>query len=507
MIALALVLGCDGRDRRTPDDRIVVLIPNPAVNPDPRLTFNNYDTKLSVLLCPGLTSTDGENQGLAPTLNLAASIERVDDLTRDVVVKDGITFSDGKPLRAEDVAFTFQSALDDDSMPSHAPLAERFTSVKVVRARTVRFALKDKLATLLSDLSFGVVSAASADPATGRFPGGRVVCAGAYRIVELGHDRVLLERNPYYRPAPRTAEIELRLVPDQNAQALMLAGGSADLIQNTLRADLVDDIDARRRVQVTSGPSTLTSMLLFQLEHPILRDVRVRHAIAYAIDRDTIIAAKFHGRARIATGLLPPLFWAYEGDVDRYPFDPARAARLLDEAGYPDPDGPGGAPRFRLTYKTSAEQFRVAIAQIIAQQLGQVGIDVTVRAFEFGTLVADLNAGNFDLASLQTVPITEPDYLYTYFNSVRIPTGKASMHNRMRYRSARVDELTAAGRRELDPARRRAIYAEVQQILARDLPVVPLWHEDNIAVMNVDLDGYQVTPTAMFTGLAATGKR
>jgi peptide/nickel transport system substrate-binding protein len=456
------------------------------------------------LLCPGLTTSDG--QGLAPALRLAESITRVDDLTYDVVVRDGIRFSDGQPLRAADVAFTYMSAIQDAKATAHAPLKERFTAVTALDGRRVRFALVDKLATFMTDLEFGVVSQASANPATGRFAGGRVICAGPFRIVSLRHERVLLERNPYHDPPAAIAEVELRLVPDQNAQALMLAGGSADLIQNTLRQDLIDDIDARHRVQVTADPSSLTNMLLLHTEHRILRDPRVRRAIAHAIDRDVIIEAKFEGRARPATGLLPPMHWAYAADVDRHPFDLARAGALLDEAGYPDPDGPGGAPRFALTYKTSADQFRVAIAHIIAQQLGRVGIDVTVRAFEFGTLLADLNAGNFELASLQTVGITDPDYLYTYFNSVRIPTPRAGMHNRMRYRSARVDELTAGGRRELDRDRRRAMYVEVQQILARDLPVVPLWHEDNIAVMNVDLVGYQVTPTAMFTHLARTTK-
>ncbi len=500
---LALLCACLG-DRGTPDDRIVVLIPNPAVNPDPRFTVNSYDTKLSGLLCPGLTWSAGE--GLQPALRLAESITRVDDLTWDVVVRSGLRFSDGRPVRAADVEFTYQSAMGNSRATARKPLVERFVSVTALDQRRVRFRLKAPLATLQTDLEFGIVSQASADPYSGRFDGGAVVCAGPFRIVELGQERVLLDRNPFHVPQARIAEVELRLVADQNAQALMLAGGSADLSQNVLRPDLIDDIDERDGIQVTAGKSSLLSFMMLHNEHRILRDVRVRRAIAHAIDRETIVSAKFEGRAVLASGLLPPLHWAYNGQVDRYPYDPERAMALLDEAGLRDPDGPGGAPRFGLTYKTSADQFRVAVAHIIAQQLGQVGIEVEVRAFEFGTLLADLNAGNFELATMQSVAITDPDYLFTYYNSTRIPTPKEGMHNRYRYRSQQVDELTVAGRNQLDRARRRQLYGEVQAILARDLPVIPLWHEDNIAVMRHDVVGYQVNPTASFAGLAEVTK-
>src|SRR5690606_28756358 len=120
--------------------------------------------------------------------------------------------------------------------------------------------------------------------------------------------------------------------------------------------------------------------------------------------------------------LIAPGHWAYNPDVPRYPFDPDRARALLDQAGYPDPDGPGGRPRMRLSYKTSADQFRLAVARIIADQLGEVGIEVEVRAFEFGTFFTDIKKGNYQLASMQTASISEPDYYFWYFHSSNIPT-------------------------------------------------------------------------------------
>jgi len=209
-----------------------------------------------------------------------------------------------------------------------------------------------------------------------------------------------------------------------------------------------------------------------------------------------------------ATGLLAPGHWAYEPDVDRWPYDPARARQLLDEAGVRDPDGPGPLPRLRLTYKTSSDQFRVALARVIAAQLGAIGIAVDVRAFEFATFFADVKKGSYQIATMQSSDIGEPDTHYTFFHSSRIPS-KANPDggNRWRYVNPRIDQLTEAGRREIDPQKRLAIYSEVQKIIARDLPIVPLWHEDNIVVANRDVTGYRIAPNARLSGLITAIKQ
>src|SRR5262249_58310434 len=120
----------------------------------------------------------------------------------------------------------------------------------------------------------------------------------------------------------------------------------------------------------------------------------VRQAIAYAIDRRAIIRGRLGGHAVLATGVVPPGHWAYSADVPTYDHDPARARALLDEAGYPvGPDG----KRFTLTYKTSSDQQRIAVARLVAQDLAEVGIDVEIRSFEFATVFADLKRGNYEI--------------------------------------------------------------------------------------------------------------
>ena len=499
---------CQPRDRRTPDDTLVVLIEARLNSLDPRYCESNHDTKLSRLVAPGLTSV--EQQSLEPRLLMAEKIVRVDDRTFDVTLKPGFRFSDGTPVTAEDVAFTYMSVMDP-AMKSQALRAftERFAKVEAMSELTARFHLVAPIATFESDLEFGIVSSRAVRGSGGRFPPGRVIGAGPYMIESFKPDEVRLVRNPRWPfEVPPIPRIRARAVPDANARALMMVGGSADFTQNSIRIDLVDDLSRRERLHLASGASALYTYLMMNNRDPILKDVRVRRAIAYAIDRERVLRSKLGGRAVMSTGILPPDHWAYNGEVTRYRHDPDRARALLDEAGYPDPDGPGPRPRMRLVYKTSSDQFRRALARVWASQLGEVGIEVEVQSFEQQTFFTDIKKGRYQLASMQTSPITEPDFLFTFFHSSRIPSDKdPNSHNRWRYVNRRVDELTELGRRTLDKAQRKKTYAEVQAILASEVPVIPLWHEDNLTLMNVDVSGYQLFPSASFWGLLTTHKQ
>ena len=492
--AMATALACCGRaDRRTPDDTIVVVLGSVVRDLDPRFALTNHDVKLSRLVAPGLTTIDTPT--MEPALDLAESLTRVDDLTWEATLRPSLRFSDGSPVTAADVAFTYQSVMDPAVGSLYeSSFKERFRRVEAVSPLRVRFHLEKPLATLWSDLTFGIVSA--------RASGDLVVGAGAYRIESFDEEDVNLVRSDFYATPPPMRRIRVRSVRDSNARNLMMVGGSADFTLNSMRVDLVDYLRGRARVVVESAPSAILSYLLLQTEDPLLSDVRVRRAIAYAIDRESILSSKFAGRAVLATGLLAPMHWAYEREVATYARNLERAGELLDAAGYPDPDGPGGEPRMRLTYKTSADPFRLSIARVLARQLAAVDIEVEVRSFEFGTFFADIKRGDYQLASMQTPAISEPDFYFTFFHSSRIPSAAdPHTHNRWRYKNSRVDELASRGRAVVDVDERRAIYSELQKILARDLPIVPLWHEDNIALLNRDLEGFRLTPNAGLEGL------
>ncbi len=503
--AASVFLGCSPELRQTPDDTIVMLIESQIRAADPRYTLSNFDNKLSRLVVPGLTTVDTPTT--EPALMLAESFTRVDDLTWDVTVRQDARFSNGLPVTAADVVFSYESMLapESDSV-YHKTFGDKIKRVEATGEFVARFHLQRPLATLMTDLDHGILSAKGAD-ASGRF-GGKPIGAGPYAIVHLDSSRALLEANRHYHLAqPILPKLEIRFVRDPAARILMLVGGSADLLQNAVRLDLIEDVRSRPRVALDSGPSQILTYLMFNNEDPRLAKKQVRQALALALDRKALVEAKFTGRAVLATGLLPPNAPFYEPAVTRWDYDPARARKLLDEAGYPDPDGDGPAPRFSLTYKTSADDFRVSLARVIAAQLAAIGVAVEVRSFEFNTFFADVKRGQYQLASMQTAEIGNPDFYHTYFHSARIPTTKdPDATNRWRYRNPRVDELGQAGRDTLDTDKRKEIYSEVQKLVAEDVPIVPLWHEDNIVLHNRAVTGFVITPNARWSGLSKVTK-
>ena len=495
VVWLGLSLACTPKTRRTPDDTLVIAIEAAMTAPDPRYAVSNWDSKLSKLVFPGLTAVDTPSQ--EPRMELATKATLTGPLTWDVELRPDARFSDGSPVTAADVSYTYESMLapDSDSL-WHKGFVERFSRVEVLGPRLVRFHLKEPLATFLTDIDIGIVSKASA------------LGAGPYVLDELTTLHAVLGTNPhFYGAKPKLPHVEIKFVRDASARLLMIVGGSVDLIQNGVRLDLLDDVRERPRVRLQSGASVILSYLMMNNADPLLRDPRVRQAIALAIDRPAIVAAKFGGRAVLATGLLPPGHWAYAEDVAHWNRDLPRATALLDAAGLKDPDGPGPLPRAKLVYKTSSDAFRVSVARVIAAQLADIGLDVEVRSFEFATFFADVKKGTYQMASMQTSEITEPDFYFMYFNSSRIPSkDNPDGGNRWRYVNAEVDRLTAAGRHELDKDKRRGIYGEVQRLVAADVPIVPLWHEDNVVLSNVDVQGYALSPNARLGGLPNASK-
>jgi peptide/nickel transport system substrate-binding protein len=486
------------------DQRIVVLFPEPIEGSlDPRLDTRAWPTKVGQLLFEGLVDT--HDDALEPRPALAERIDQPAPDTYDVTIRATARFADGTPVTSADVVATLESVRNP---AFKSPFRSMYTRIRTLEApddRHVHIVLDGPHAPFLSDLSLGILPARSLGP-DGKVTGG-LVGAGPYRLYRRDGDRevVLIRNEHYWRGRPRTPYLVFRTIGDENTRLLALLGGSADLVQNATGPVLVDAMRQRPGLAVDSVPGVAYSYLGFNLRDPILKDVRVRRAIALAIDRDRLLEHKFRGTARAATGMLPAGHWAYDPDVARYDHDPDQARRLLDEAGHPD--GPNG--RFKLTYLTSTDKFRRNLARLIADDLRAVGIDVEVRAFELGTLLSDLKSGNFQIATLQWPDPSEPHFLSWVFASDKIPTPAEPNRggNRGGYVNPEVDSLLEAGRTAPDRAARKRAYDRVQQILADDLPYVSLWHEDVVVVRRAGLEGFTPLPDASLFGLWQAGWR
>ncbi|MEO1267208.1 MAG: ABC transporter substrate-binding protein, partial [Myxococcota bacterium] len=363
-------------------------------------------------------------------------------------------------------------------------------------------------APFLHDLAIGIVPKHCMTD-QGLFPEGVLIGSGPFRFERRKGDAwvSLVAFEDHHNGPPSLNRVVFRTIRDDNARLLAMMGGSGQLLQNAVAPLLLPALQGDTNLVIESSPSFKYTYLGFNVTHPILSDVRVRQAIALGIDRDAIIDHKFSGLARPATGLLAPSHWAYTADVATWSHDPARARKLLDQAGYPDPDGPDGPqPRFEIVYKTTTNQFRRSIAQLIASQLADIGIAVKVQAYEWGTFFGDVKSGNFDLCSLQWPSVIEPDLYSWIFHSRSIPTAdnRSSGANRGGYRNPTLDRLLDQARTEMDREARARLYHRVQAIVAEELPYISLWHEDNIVVRQHTVQHYQPVPNARFSGLTTT---
>ena len=315
---------------------------------------------------------------------------------------------------------------------------------------------------------------------------------------QLPDDRVELAAfDEYWAGRPANAGLVLRVVPDEVMRGLELRKGTIDLVVNDVSPDILYQLRRDEHLQTSTAPGVDYQYIGINLTDRALGDVRVRRALAHAIDRQAIVDHLRRGLATPADGLIPPIARAHEPDVASYPFDPARARQLLDEAGYPDPDGDGPAPRLQLTLKTSNIEFNRLQAAVVQQDFARVGVALEVRTYEFATLFADVSAGNFQLYFLQWVggSLADPDILRRAFHSSQTPPVG---FNRGHFRNAEVDALLDEAATSVDAAERQAAFADVQRLLAREVPYISLWRKTNFAIAQRSLTGLHLSPIADF---------
>jgi peptide/nickel transport system substrate-binding protein len=448
--------------------------------------------RLADLLHLALTRAD-------PTTGRRAELARtwawVDDRTLIFHLRDDGRFADGRPVRAEDVQATYEAVRDPATGSPRRGTLAALARIDAPDPLTVTMHLSEPDAAFLDATGLPILPANLA-----REAGETTIGAGPYRLVEARRGEcIVLAPNPYFAGGPpRIDPVVLRIVPDAVVRVLELERGGLGFLQETLEPELLERLRRAPHLQVTRGPGTSIAYLAFNFRDPRLRDRRVRRAIAAVVDPTVLAPWLLGDTARPANGLLTPEHWAY-APTPRARRSLRRARRLLDRAGLEDPDGPGPLPRFRIVYKTSNQPARRRFAEALQAELGRVGIALDVRTFEWGTLFADVRNGNFEMAALTWVGVSDPDLYRLAYHSALVPP--AGM-NRGRYASRTMDRLTEAGRRTRDEGARRAIYARVQRWAAHDLPALPLWWEDRIVVASDRLQGFAPEPSGDLAGLA-----
>ena len=425
---------------------------------------------------------------------LAANIQRADDgLAYSFTLRDGVKFHDGRVLSSADVKYTLDLLLANNFAKS-ASFSEGtgeqkrsyIRSVEAPDQSTVIVTLTEPWVGLLSNLVSIPILPQDSYESQKEHPLG----TGPFKFVRFDNTQQVcdVEAFPEYWDGPsHLPQVRVRVIADMNAMQAELQAGRVDMapMPTSLSPDAVKRLEQDPNLQVQSFPGSNVVLLTINTTSPPLDNVRVRQAIAYAIDRQCLIQSLLLGFGTIAHSIIPEESWAYSTG-QTYSYDPATAKRLLSEAGV-RLDKP-------IDYKISGSSIAARqYAVVIQNYLKEVGIPVDIQTPELNTLLDELRRGNFQIAYSQWVGGNQDPIFYKdLFATSEIPTQTRSSRNRSRYSNPELDKLLDEAVNTFDRQRASELYRRIQEIVSRDVPVFPLWYQSNIVIARKNVGNIQV---------------
>lgn len=479
-VCLSLLMSCRSHQE---DDAIRFGLASAPVTLDPRFSTDAISSRINRLIYRQLIDFDAASQ---PIPSLATWTKLTPKQFRFHLQSEYRTFHDGTRLTANDVKATFDSILDEKAAAPHRATLHMISSIEVVDDDTVDFYLNTTDPLFPGYLEIGILPAAQIKQ--GHSFNTQPIGSGPFRFLSWRtSDRLRLQRQADQQV------FEFLHVKEENTRVLKLLRGELDMLQNDIDTELIKYLGEQVDVKVTTGRGSNFSYLGFNMQDPEVSKHSVRQAIAYAIDRESIIKYLFSGRARLASALLTPDHWAGHPELPTYNYNPEKARQLLKQSGYT------AANPLRINYKTSSNPFRIRLATIIQSQLAAVGIDVDIQTYDWGTFYGDIKAGNFQMYSLAWVGINLPDIFRYVFHSQSVPPAGA---NRGRYTNLQIDTSLETAQKQQDITVQAKIFQEIQEILYLELPYVPLWYEDHVYIARKNVNGYRIHPDGNYDGLA-----
>lgn len=479
---------------KTPGVLRYVLIDEPTTL-DPALIIDANSGTITDQIYDSLYAINEKNE-LEP--HLAASLPTIK-------LRSGVTFSNGKPVTAEDVRFTYTRSLLqalnspwammtlDDIEGAKALWDGKTTElagVKVLDPTTVQFTLVGPRPYFLTkSTTIGILSKEAVESGSKNDRGvptispANSVGAGPYILKEyVRQQRVVLEANPkYWGGAPQLTRIERPIVLDTKAARNLYESDELDLLSPTLPDFVQDRSDPKLKDQAKSYAQTsLTYIEMSPKVYAPFKDKRVRQAVALAIDRTPIVDAVIQGLGKPATDVLAPGLPGHDPKFVALPFDVERAKKLLMEAGY-GPNHP--LPPFTLTFRAS-DSTMGRLAQVLKEQWAAAGITADLREEEWGTLLKNENAQNYD-ANLMGWSVGFLDAN----NIVSALFRSDSPQNLFGYNSPAFDKLCRAADSGTDPQKRLTLYRQAIDLALNDAPMIPLYFQDRVELVKPYVSG------------------
>lgn len=402
-----------------------------------------------------------------------------DQLTWTFALRDDVTWHDGSPFTSADVVYSYNRIIDEELANSW-----RFSSVEEVTApddHTVEIAVSAPSPNLLANIGGfkGLAIVQEANVESGDI-GSNPIGTGPFVFESWSSGQSIeLSANPdFWGGAPAIDGVEFRFISEPSTAVAALTSGEVHWTDN-IPPQQVDTLEGDDRLELGQvGSNDYWYLALNQNNEPF-DQVEVRQAIAFAIDREGITQATMFGNATVNQTAIPESSLWYT-EFTEFSFDQERATELLDDAGV----DPASIPMEIMVATDYPET--VTAAQIIVDQLSQIGISATIKQLDFGTWLDAQGEGDFDMLMMGWLGNLDPDdFYYSQHHS-------AGGNNYQGFSNSRVDELLEQGRVETDEAVRYDIYAEVAHLVAREASYIYLYNPDVIQAWTPALEGYDV---------------
>lgn len=482
---LVFVLTACGGEKSTTapaeKDTLVVADGASPTSLDPRAANNNVSSRVMVQIYDTLVEQD-ENIQIQP--GLAESWEQVDDVTTVFHLRKGIKFHNGEELKASDVKFSLEA---EKASPQTSEIMEALKEVVVLDDYTVKVITEYPFAAILNHLAHpaSAIVNEKAVKEAGESYGQHPVGTGPFKFVEWqSGDSVTLEANEeYYKGASSIKHLVFKNVVETTNRTIGLETGEIDIAY---------DIDGLDKIKIAEDPKLnlvedldlSVTYLGFNLRKAPFDNLKVRQAIAYAIDQQPIVDTVYQGAAFPANSIIGPKIFAHSDKGIRYQQDLEKAKILLAEAGYKD--------GFKTEIWINDNPTRRDIAVILQDQLKQIGIDAEVKTLEWGAYLDGTARGDHQMYILGWGTVTaDPDY---GINALVTTKAMGAAGNRSFYSNPKVDELLQKGRATTEPEARKAIYEEIQVILQEELPMYYIIYPKKSVGMQKYIEGFKFNP-------------
>lgn len=448
---------------------------------DPTQMTYNEDIWMSEQLYETLYVANPAGTKLEPKLATSYTLS-ADKKTWTFQLRHDVHFADGKPMTSADVVFSINQARAKTSF--WAALDAAITTVSAAGPYTVVITTRYPWAPLLSDLALfgnGVVPDKYGGLSRSAFFK-HPIGTGPFEFAgrKTGQYVKAVRNTHYWQPGrPYLSGVTWTVVPDANTRVLQVEGGQSD-IGEFPPWSAVNSLRSNPAVAVDTFPSSRTDYLAFNVRAKPFDDAHVRRAVAYALDRKAMVKVVLFGNGQVANALLTPALWGYDADLEATPFDLTQARAEMAQSTVKS----GFATTLTIAPGDPAQ---VALSQLVQAALKPLGIAVTIR--NDASENADVAAGHYDMTfQYDTTDIIDPDELINF--SVNSKGGQQALYTG--YANPKVDSLILQAERVFSQSQRKALYAQIQSIVANDAPLIPLYYSPYVYVRSKKVQGFSV---------------